>query len=237
MSEEERNKKLLDDLKNLPKVDAPKNFETELWRKINSSEETNKVSFWEKIFTPGKIAPAAIALASAVVIFFVVDVNSEQMEDPLTIEPRLREDFNVVAANYNVPAEIEKKSTRQKNNIIPRSDKVLTRRKGEAEQHTNSLSTDVQTDKKMLSDENPELNEMDEEQNISDSFKSEETLNPSGTVAPSPKAATSSQISKSNINFMQRNLSSEEKVEVQQLKMKVQTQESSKTEQKSTKSP
>lgn len=237
MNEEKTNKKLIDDLKNLSKVDAPKNFETELWRKINSSKEIKKVSFWDKIFTPGKIAPTAIALASAIIIFFVIDVNSEQMEDPLTIEPKLREDFQIVEANHNMPVELEKKSTRQKNNEVERSDKVLTWEKGEAEQLTNSLSTDVQTDKKMLSDENPAINEADEDQNISDSFKSEETLSLGGTVAPSPKATSSSQISKSNINFMQRNLSSEEKVEVQQLKMKVQTQESSKTDQKSTKSP
>jgi hypothetical protein len=40
-------------------------------------------------------------------------------------------------------------------------------------------------------------------------------------------------IDKDNINFMQRNLSTEEKKEVQQLKMKVQTEKSEKSEQKS----
>ena len=46
MNEEEKTyKKLLDDLKNLPKVDAPKNFETELLRKINSSELEKKRKF------------------------------------------------------------------------------------------------------------------------------------------------------------------------------------------------
>jgi hypothetical protein len=232
MNEEKINKKLIDDLKNLSKVDAPKNFETELWRKINSSEEVKKISFLEKIFTPGKIAPAAIALASAVIIFFVIDITPEQMEDPLTIEPRLREDFHVVAATYNVPVEKEKKSARQKNIVVERSEEVLSQEKGEAQPLTNSMSDDIQTDKKMLNDENPIMNEMIKDQNISDSFKSEETLSLGGTVVPSPKAASSSQISKSNLNFMQRNLSIEEKVEVQQLKMKVQTQESSKTDQK-----
>ena len=43
MNEEEKTyKKLLDDLKNLPKVDAHINFETELLRKINSSELEKK---------------------------------------------------------------------------------------------------------------------------------------------------------------------------------------------------
>lgn len=236
MNEDKTNKKLIDDLKNLTKVDAPKNFETELWRKINSSEETKKVSFWEKIFTPGKIAPAAIALASAVIIFFVVDITPEQMEDPLTIEPRLREDFNVVAATYNIPVEKEKKSIQQKNIVVEHPEKVLSLEKGEAQPLTNSQSDNIKTDKKMLDNEKPVINEVANDQNISDSFESEQTLSLGGTVAPSPKAASSSQISKSNLNFMQRNLSTEEKVEVQQLKMKVTTQKSAKTEENQTKS-
>ncbi|HEX9251302.1 MAG TPA: hypothetical protein VF870_03620, partial [Ignavibacteriaceae bacterium] len=44
-------------------------------------------------------------------------------------------------------------------------------------------------------------------------------------------------LSKENINFMQRNLSTEEKKEVQQLKMKVQAEKGSKTQQNSNKLP
>jgi len=110
MNNEEINKKLLDDLKNLPKVDAPKNFETELWRKINSSEKEIKESIWDKIFSPGKIAPAAVAVVSAVIIFFVVDVNSEEMEDPLNIEPRLREDLIVYEMNDDISVQNDLKN-------------------------------------------------------------------------------------------------------------------------------
>lgn len=44
----------------------------------------------------------------------MVDITPEQMEDPLTIEPRLREDFNVVAATYNIPVEKEKNLSNKK---------------------------------------------------------------------------------------------------------------------------
>ncbi|MBK7500923.1 MAG: hypothetical protein IPI19_18055 [Ignavibacteriales bacterium] len=115
MNEEEKTyKKLLDDLKNLPKVDAPKNFETELLRKINSSELEKKESFWDRILTPGKLAPAAVALASAAIIFFVVDINSEEMEDPLNIAPRLREDLVIIESIEEIPVEQLKKSDRVK---------------------------------------------------------------------------------------------------------------------------
>jgi hypothetical protein len=51
-----------------------------------------------------------------------VDINSEQMEDPLTIEPRLREDFNVVEAIDNIPVEQEKKSIDKKIIVVEHSE-------------------------------------------------------------------------------------------------------------------
>ncbi|HMN23481.1 MAG TPA: hypothetical protein PKE38_03220, partial [Ignavibacteriaceae bacterium] len=92
-NEEKINKKILDDLKNLPKVEAPKNFETELLRKINSSELEKKENFWDRLLSPAKLAPAAVAIVSAAIIFFVIDINPVEMEDPLNIAPRLREDI------------------------------------------------------------------------------------------------------------------------------------------------
>ncbi|MBP9582948.1 MAG: hypothetical protein KBE38_12380, partial [Ignavibacterium sp.] len=87
-NEEKINKKILEDLKNLPKIEAPKNFETELLRKINSSELEKKENFWDRLLSPAKLAPAAVAIVSAAIIFFVIDINPVEMEDPLNIAPR-----------------------------------------------------------------------------------------------------------------------------------------------------
>lgn len=263
MNEEEKiNKKLLDDLKNLPKVDAPKNFETELLRKINSSELEKKESFWDRLLSPAKLAPAAVAIVSAAIIFFVVDINSEDMEDPLNITPRLREDLVVVESYEEIPVAPLKKSER-----VKEESKLINEGLDEANENETQIEPKVGLEKrsdtksqgveKSFSDESV-LDETDK-----DNFKSEETGRLGMSAAPSASSTLESEITKAdsferemkrerdeienlpvirsssenlnkdNINFMQRNLSTEEKKEVQQLKMKVQTEKSQKTEQKS----
>ncbi|RPI60828.1 MAG: hypothetical protein EHM44_09740 [Ignavibacteriales bacterium] len=235
MNEEEKTyKKLLDDLKNLPKVDAPKNFETELLRKINSSELEKKESFWDRILTPGKLAPAAVALASAAIIFFVVDINSEEMEDPLNIAPRLREDLVIIESIEEIPVEQLKKSDRVKEEPGILNEGLVETEETETQVLPNAVYEERSEMKskgvdKSLSDE------LISSKLESDSFKSDDSRSLGGSAVPSPVTTSAAEISKDNLNFMQRNLSTEEKKEVQQLKMKVQTEKSSKTEQNSNK--
>lgn len=233
MNEEEKTyKKLLDDLKNLPKVDAPKNFETELLRKINSSELEKKESFWDRILSPGKLAPAAVALASAAIIFFVVDINSEEMEDPLNIAPRLREDLVIIESIEEIPVEQLKKSDR-----VKEEPGILN------EGLVETKETETQVLPNVVYEERSEMNSKGVDKSLadelisgkleSDSFKSDDSRSLGGSAVPSPVTTSAAEISKDNLNFMQRNLSTEEKKEVQQLKMKVQTEKSEKTDQKS----
>jgi hypothetical protein len=237
MNEEEKTyKKLLDDLKNLPKVDAPKNFEAELLRKINSSESEKKENFWEKWLSPGKLAPAAIAIASAAIIFFVVDINSEEMEDPLNIAPRLREDLAIVESIDEIQVTPLKKSGSVKEETKDINKGLLQTKEAEG-QNGSDLGLDNQSDMKSNETENSISDDLISDKSDSDSFKAEETRSLGGSIAPSPVTTTASEINKDNINFMQRNLSTEEKKEVQQLKMKVQTEKSAKTQQNSNKLP
>ncbi|MBE0538666.1 MAG: hypothetical protein IH620_03055 [Ignavibacterium sp.] len=235
MNDEEKTyKKLLDDLKNLPKVDAPKNFETELLRKINSSGYEKKESFWDKLLTPGKLAPAAIAIASAAIIFFVVDINSEVMEDPLNIAPRLREDLVVVQSIDEIPVPPQKENKRVKKETSTREEEMIETKEFETySQPTEAVEN--QSDNKPLGLEKSIADELTADKSNSDSFRIE-TGNLSGGAAPAPITTSSSEISKDNLNFMQRNLSSEEKKEVQELKMKVQSEKSAKTDEKERKS-
>lgn len=234
MNDEEKTyKKLLDDLKNLPKIDAPKNFETELLRKINSSGYEKKESFWSKLISPGKLAPAAIAIASAAIIFFVVDINSNEIEDPLNIAPRLREDLVVIKSLDEIPVQSQEESKREKKQSNAAEEKVIETKEFEtyskpAEELENQLEN------KPLGLEKSIADEIAKDKSDSDSFKTEAGIL-SGAVAPAPVTTSSSEISKDNLNFMQRNLSSEEKREVQQLKMKVQTEKSTKIDQKQNK--
>jgi len=231
-NEEKTYKKLLDDLKNLPKIDAPKYFETELLRKINSSELEKKENIWDRLLSPAKLAPAAVAIVSAAIIFFVIDINPVEMEDPLNIAPRLREDIIVVESIKDIPMEQLKKSERIKEKpqgvnkglIETKEIEKPTQRNEVFEEHIDKKSGVV---KQSINDE------LVLDKSDSDSFRSEETKSLGGSVAPAVINPEVSEISKDNLNFMQRNLSTEEKKEVQQLKMKVQTEKSEKTEQKS----
>ena len=262
MNEEEKTyKKLLDDLKNLPKIDAPKNFETELLRKINSSEPEKKESFWDKLLTPGKLAPAAVALASAAIIFFVVDINSEEMEDPLNIAPRLREDVVVIESIEEIPDAPLKKSGRVKEESKAVNKELIETNEVE-KPNQPSAGFEERSDKKSNDIEQSLSDELVSDKTDADNLKSEETERLGMTAAPSASTlaseisnvdsferemkrqrdeivnlpvlkSSSDNINKDNINFMQRNLSTEEKKEVQQLKMKVQTEKSEKTDQKS----
>lgn len=234
MNNDEINKKLLDDLKNLPRVDAPNNFETELWRKINSSEEVKKESFWERLFTPGKIAPAAVAVASAIIIFFVVDGNSNEMEDPLNIEPRMREDIVMLNATDEIPV-----TPNQKSKIYKEEKKDLP--KGVVEETNKKESSIPNKEEKSLNEiyESEQENISEELRSAelkSDSNLSDDAGNSGGTVMPSATVTGATEINRSNLNFMQRNLSTAEKDEVQQLKKKVESQKSAKIEENQTKS-
>ena len=262
MNEEEKtHKKLLDDLKNLPKIDAPKNFETELLRKINSSEPEKKESFWDKLLSPGKLAPAAVAIASAAIIFFVVDINSGEMEDPLNIAPRLREDVVVIESIEEIPVEPLKKSDRVKEESKPLNEGMIETKEIET-QARPKVGLEEQSDIKSKGVEQSITDELVSKKSESDNFKSEEPRTLGGSAAPSASTiaseisevdsferemkrerdeihnlpvlrSNSDNVNKDNINFMQRNLSTEEKKEVQELKMKVQAEKSEKTEQKS----
>ncbi|MDP2363148.1 MAG: hypothetical protein Q8M94_05195, partial [Ignavibacteria bacterium] len=213
-----------------------------------------------------KLAPAAVALVSAVIIFFVVDINSEEMEDPLNIAPRLREDLVVIESIEEIPVVPLKKSGRVKEETKNLNERLIQTKEVE----TPNQPTAVFEDKSKMKSKGLEQSSGDElvsDKTDSDNFKSGETRNLGGSAEPSALKSLASEInnadsferemkkerdrienlpvvkgssdnlSKDNINFMQRNLSTEEKKEVQQLKMKVQAEKSVKTQQNSNKLP
>lgn len=84
-------KDVIETLKSLQKVTAPKNFETKLQKRINSQIVEKKKPFWEKFFIPSRLVPSAALAISAVVLFFILTNNSDS-EDPLLMEPKIRQD-------------------------------------------------------------------------------------------------------------------------------------------------
>jgi hypothetical protein len=228
-NEEKIHKKLLDDLKNLPKVEAPKNFETELWRKINSSEEINKESFWEKLFSPGKLVPAAIAIVSAAIIFFVIDLKPRDVEDPLNIAPRLREDLIV----YNSVDEITVRKNEEK--VVKKQKSKTEETKGLLENKKESRRLEKSNQTETLSKANIDSEDKDITVGVgayridTNSNKLDAGRNLGKSAAPVTIKEPDVEISKNSLNFMQINQTVQEKAEVQQLKMKIESQKSVKS--------
>ena len=182
--EEKKYKRLIDDLKNLPKVEAPKYFETELLRKIDSSEEVKKVSFWEKLLSPARLAPAALAIVSSIIIFFIVDVNSEVMEDPLNIAPKLREDVAVLKTTQEIPVELEKKSFRQKEKVEEHSEGMLSKKKDIAPPLSKDKSNDVRLESENYGNEQLLADELEVGRSDSDVYISNDAKSLGITSTP-----------------------------------------------------
>lgn len=75
------------------------------------------------------------------------------------------------------------------------------------------------------------------EKSTTDSNQSNEVQKLEENQFQVPVNVSSQEISKKNLNFMQRSLSTQERQEVQQLKMKAESQKSAGNEQKSEKTP
>ena len=127
-NDEKKYEKLIKDLKGLQQVKAPANFESDLKRRINDEKfsKGEKKSFWENIFVPAKLIPSLGLVAAAVIIFFVIDTNPEEMDNPFLIEPRVREDVIEVTGYEVLEQEHQKESSKTKS--LEKDNKVIENR-------------------------------------------------------------------------------------------------------------
>jgi hypothetical protein len=88
-------KSVIDLLKHTGKITAPPGFEAELMRRINSENygKANKVQWWEKFLISSRLIPSVAAVA-VIVIFFILNFNSVERENPFLSTPKMRETLN-----------------------------------------------------------------------------------------------------------------------------------------------
>lgn len=103
-------KDVIKTLKSLPQVKVPSNFEADLMRRINSERFEEKQSFWEKIFLPSRLIPSAGLAVAAVLLLFVINLNSDETENPLLMEPKVRKDIIEAKKLSDIPLSVEEKS-------------------------------------------------------------------------------------------------------------------------------
>lgn len=84
-NDELKYKVVINSLRNLRKIQAPNNFEADLMRKINSPQAEKQKSLFDLIFSPVKLIPSAALIATAVILIFVVNNHSTEIEDPFRL--------------------------------------------------------------------------------------------------------------------------------------------------------
>lgn len=82
------NEKIIRLLNELPKVNAPINFESKLIENINLPKKSDE-TWIDKIFLP-KLIPAAALTVTAIIIIFILAGTSNDYEDPFQLKPKLR---------------------------------------------------------------------------------------------------------------------------------------------------
>jgi len=92
MNDDARYKNIIDLLKQMPKVTAPPNFESDLMRRINSGNFTDdyKVRWWEYFLLPSRIMATATFAVSIVAVFYFLNFNSVEQDNPFLVKPQIR---------------------------------------------------------------------------------------------------------------------------------------------------
>ncbi|MBE0570878.1 MAG: hypothetical protein IH618_04970 [Ignavibacteriaceae bacterium] len=232
-NDEKKYQDVINALKGLQEVKTPANFEADLNRRINQEKfsKKEKKTFWENIFLPSRLIPSLGLVVVAVVMFFVVDTNSEEMDNPFLIEPRVREDVFAVA-DYE---ELEKKQDELS------KQKSLKKERPTIDQRTNEGQLKSSEDKLVAGREKGEgveilTDEKDMERHqdmLVDKLAATESSATTVTESPQPTvpAETSSglvtgqSITKEELNFRQVQLSEKEQKVVNELKNQVQSVE------------
>ncbi len=244
-NDENKYKNISKTLSELQKVSAPPNFEANLMRKIRSGEIEKSERGFHKLFLPNRLVPSLGLIAIAVIIFFVVDVNSEKMENPLLMDPRVREDIVAVSDDSRmneIQEEINKQEAADEKKEV---EKPIVRKKDERRDQTLQKETsgkvmEMQDADKMTGGERMEG--LSKTQNRPLEFGNIDSVQPSSPeleVLPNRTATITSAFSESNqdsvkqeFNFRQVQLNAAEQNVVNQLKEKVQSEQKNMTKKK-----
>jgi len=227
-------------LKGLQDVKAPANFEADLQRRINSEKfsKEEKKSFWKNIFLPSRLIPSLGLVAVSVIIFFVVDTSSEEVDNPFLIEPRIREDVFVVADYRKLERNTEELS----------KEKSSKKEEPAVEQKRDDIQLKTSDDKTITDGEKSgevegfadEKDAVRNESIVAGANKVVDSIATINTESPEPtvpaevgtEAVIGQTISKEELNFRQIQLTEEEQKTVNELKLQVQSLEKSNKGQK-----
>ena len=239
-NDEKKYEDVIKALKGLKEINAPENFEADLKRRVNSEKfsKEEKKSFWENIFVPSRLIPSLGLVAVTMVMFFVFDTNSEEMDNPFLIEPRVREDVFTVA-DYEETEKKQEELAKQKS--LKKDEPVLENRRDENELKSSEdkmvFGREKSGEAEGLMDEKDLARYQD---TLVDNLAAAESSATTVTESPQPTApaqvgaemVTGQSITKEELNFRQIQLTEEQQKAVNELRNQVQSVEKANKTQK-----
>jgi hypothetical protein len=239
-NDEKKYEDVIKALKGLKEVNAPANFEADLQRRINSEKfsKEEKRSFWENIFVPSRLIPSLGLVAVSVIIFFVVDTSSEDVDNPFLIEPRIREDVFAVA-DYRESEKKQEELSKEKS--LKKEDPAVEQKRDDIQLKTSDEK--IITEREKSGEVEGFADEKDAVRNesiVAGANKVVDSIATINTESPQPivpaevgtETVVGQTISKEELNFRQIQLTEEEQKTVNELKSQVQSLEKSNKGQK-----
>lgn len=210
IDDENKYENIIDELKNLKKIDAPYGIEQKIWNKINSSDKTEKKSVWSKLSV--RMVPAVAVLATAVLLLVVIENNAYEYQDPFSVEPEQRTDIIELASDDISIVEEPLTEPKEKSSVAFR--------KKEVQPEVLSMEKQVAGRDLAVVDEDSTL---PAENDALSSAVGNELVRKDQMLAPEATM-------KQGLNFRQIHLSEQEKQEVIELKSRVLQENRTKSE-------
>ncbi len=210
IDDEKKYDEVIKTLKGLQQVKTPPDFEADLKRRMNAEkyakEEKRKI---KRFFPPSWLVPSFGLAAAAIVIFLMVNTNSEEADNPFLMEPKVREDIMLVSDKDEVV--IPEVNVSEKSDV---AEKDVFDDKKNNEIRSEKLLKENSSDKDLLAGR--------------EFSPSETTLTAEAEITPADEItaplATGIAIRKSGLNFRQVYPTKKEKKKILELKKKVNIQ-------------
>jgi hypothetical protein len=197
---------VINTLRQLQQVKAPAGFEADLMRRINSESFPEERTFWQNIFAPSRLVPAAALAVTALLLIFVLNTTGVTPDNPLLTAPRERGDITLSAKTDNLSA--AQKSVERDEAVSSEQTSGIQKDKGTADQQVQK-SAERKEGNSPMTGSSLAGRSGNNERFITANFTS-------GRITDYP-------VNKAGLNFRQVNLSNEQKMQLNQLKQKLES--------------
>jgi hypothetical protein len=195
---------VINTLNQLQQVKAPAGFEAGLMQRIKSESFPEKETFRQSIFIPSRIIPTAALAITALLLIFILNDTALHQDNPLLTVPKEREDITL----------------KTESNGISGQEKPVANRESAASDEISGVQkdNDLKKESGSISTQKPGGYDRSTRGNIAANTSGNDRFI---TADFSPNKITDYPVNKAGLNFRQVNLSNKQKMQLNQLKEKM----------------